>query len=78
MSAYTIPADVDPSDVFDTEREWEIPNVDVPAPPIPGTTSVHPVRCRCLSCQADAEMRAYLARSFRENGLTEYDQETPS
>lgn len=65
MSAYPIPADVDPTDVFDTEREWEIPNVDIPAPSIAGTTSVHPARCRCLPCQADAEMRAY------------YNKETP-
>ena len=62
-----IPDDVDPSDVFDTEREWEIPNVDIPAPPIPDTTSVHPPRCRCLPCQADAEMRYYYSTTTRSN-----------
>ena len=64
-----IPDDVDPSDTWDTERfdEWEIPNVDVPAPPIPGTTSVHPPRCRCLPCQADAEMTAYYSTTTRSN-----------
>lgn len=49
----------DPSDRFDLDREWEVtPSADsyVPlAARYPDTCDVHPMDCRCLPCQAQAE-----------------------
>ena len=56
---------IDPSDTFDTDREWPVPNFDYTdsIPPIPGTTAEHPMDCRCLPCQADAEWMAWEAEA---------------
>lgn len=67
MSTLTIPADIDPSDTWDTQRfdEWEVPAVEQYVPlavRYPGTTDVHPADCACLACEADREYADYCER----------------
>ena len=58
--------EIDPSDRFDMDRHtfFEVPNTDwtQDVPPIAGTTDVHPARCSCLPCQAEAEFEAFEAQ----------------
>lgn len=49
--------DIDPSDRYDLDREWEIRPYDYTAtlPPLAGTVTQHPVSCPCQICRADVE-----------------------
>ena len=65
MSTTTYPNDIDVSDRYDLDREWETSNYDYTEdlPPIPGTvpcTTARPFDCPCLACQADREQAEWM------------------
>lgn len=61
-TAFITDLEIDPSDRWDLDRERPCANTDwtLDLPPIEGTSDLHPMDCRCLRCEAEAEAAAWI------------------